>query len=145
MPKVHLETSSGHNGTAPWQASKCGAAFRYDGHGNYVHNPAPIIVRRNVWVWLPRRAMCFLCLRALTKGAQGRGHFESRVTPEIELAVEVALAGLARVPAQWPDVVAEHGTEGNPHVWFARPDEGAVCPCGEAQFIGPIQEVELPF
>lgn len=99
-----------------------------------------VVVRLSVWPWIPRRAMCGSCGNRL-------GVATSRVTPEVELAVETALAGISRATSQWPDgwQVAQHGTEENPHVWFARPDEGpsaARCPCGRVtgEFFQPCSD-----
>jgi len=47
----------------------------------------PVVVARSLWKWIPPKLMCPKCCEV----AGG-----SRVTPDIELAVETALHGIAR-------------------------------------------------
>lgn len=58
----------------------------------------PVVVLRSAWKWVPPKLMCPAC-------AQHAGG--SRVTPEIELAVETALYGIASVWTANPTPASE--------------------------------------
>lgn len=83
-----------------------------------------VVASAERFAWLPADLQCQSCKSPWNAP-------DSRVTPEIELAIETALHQLAAHMQTWPDGwhVDPHGTGNNPHVWFGKGNQS--CPCGE--------------